>query len=65
MDPQLLQYNQNNQATYEHVAVSPANIYGFEDASYISTSMHSGHSSPAAYVGESWEYMDNPAPSSF
>ncbi|KAJ5983808.1 HMG box protein [Penicillium waksmanii] len=65
MDPLLLQYNQNHQGTYEHAAISPANIYGFEDASYISTSMPSGHSSPAAYIGESWEYMDNPAPLSF
>lgn len=65
LDPQLLQYNQNNQTTYAHAVVSPAHIYGFEDANYISTSLPSSHSSPAAYIGESWEYMDNAAPSSF
>lgn len=65
MDPQLLQYSQNPPTTYEHGVMSPAHIYGFEDGGYISNSMPSGHSSPKAYMGGSWEYIDNPPTSSF
>lgn len=76
MDPQLLQYHQDLQNHNDQSILSQYHAYPIwgDEANYLSTTVASCHSSPAAYPGldasymkreTSWEGIDTPASSSF